>query len=679
MIDFVIAVLCTLFVLYIPGMLLVMSFRVKPIFSFAIAPIVSIVCYEFIGIAFSLVGVSYSWTVSFVPLSCVAAACFVISLAVFRRKSDVENGRNKTKTTAREWMTFCLYIAMGLAVGVYTFVSVIDVDQSFMQAWDNAWHISLIRTFLDTGAYSPLATTAYPDSVSPLDGSTSSFYPAAWHLIAAMIVDLTQCPITLSANAVNYVFATVVYPSGVYALLSVLFGNDAKKLFWGSLASVAFAAFPWLLLTFGPLFPNLASLALMPVVSALFISLFEKGSRRSDRAIRLVLFVLGGVALALIQPNTVFSCAVFLAPFCIYEIVKSVYGHCGGGAKGVMFATAAGMGFFFFVAAIWIALHGASFMQPTVTFNWASYASKSQAVINALSLGYVRMLAAQPLLAAFVLLGVLYTLYRKKYLWISASYLIICVILCSVLCSDGAIKSLLAGFWYTDGQRIAAAAAIIATPLACLGMAATAKLTSSLFCFATGKAPSVFDSKVFCLAAYALMTLIILYPNFTLSGYGDIQTSFGKVRATMDASYSLESNILDEREILFLEEVSEVVPNGELILNQPHDGSVFAYGLYGLDVYYRAFGYESAESESTESELTRLGVGEYTEELDVREAVNEINARYVLVLGQDNEDEPYLNSYREDDWMGINNITDETPGFEIVLAEDDMRLYRITE
>ena len=679
MIDFVIAVLCTLFVLYLPGMLLVMSFRVKPIFSFAVAPIVSIVCYELISIALSLVGVSYSWTVSFVPLSCVAAACFVISLAVFRRKSDVANGWSKTKITTREWMTFCLYIAMGLAVGVYIFVSVIDVDLSFMQAWDNAWHISLIRTFLDTGVYSPLVTTAYPDSASPLDGSTSSFYPAAWHLIAAMIVDLTQCPITLSANAVNYVFATVVYPSGVYVLLSVLFGNDTKKLFWGSLASIAFAAFPWLLLTFGPLFPNLASLALMPVVSALFISLFEKGSRKPVRAIRFALFIMGGVALALVQPNTVFSCAVFLAPFCIYEIVKSVYERCGGGGKGVVFSAAAGLVFFIFVATIWVALHGASFMQSTVTFNWASYASKSQAVINALSLGYVNLLAAQPLLATFVLLGVLYTLYQKKYLWISVSYLVICVILCAVACSDGAIKSLLAGFWYTDGQRIAATAAIIATPLACLGMASIAKLASRLFAFAVGKAPSLHDSKVFCFAAYAFMALIILYPNFTLPGYGDIQTSFGKVRTTMDASYSLESNVLDEKEISFLEEVSEAVSEGELILNQPHDGSVFAYGLYGLDVYYRTFGNEWAEAESAESELTRLGIDDYTEEPDVREAMSEIGARYVLVLGQDNEDEYYLGSYLENDWTGINDITDETPGFEIVLAEDDMRLYRITD
>lgn len=30
-------------------------------------------------------------------------------------------------------------------------------------------------------------------------------------------------------------------------------------------------------------------------------------------------------------------------------------------------------------------------------------------------------------------------------------------------------------------------------------------------------------------------------------------------------------------------------------------------------------------------------------------------------------------------WAGLNNVTDETPGLELVLSEgDDMRLYKIT-
>ena len=37
----------------------------------------------------------------------------------------------------------------------------------------------------------------------------------------------------------------------------------------------------------------------------------------------------------------------------------------------------------------------------------------------------------------------------------------------------------------------------------------------------------------------------------------------------------------------------------------------------------------------------------------------------------------YLFSYYPDQWTGIDAINDQTPGFEVVLSEGDMRLYRI--
>lgn len=33
--------------------------------------------------------------------------------------------------------------------------------------------------------------------------------------------------------------------------------------------------------------------------------------------------------------------------------------------------------------------------------------------------------------------------------------------------------------------------------------------------------------------------------------------------------------------------------------------------------------------------------------------------------------------YKPEDWAGIESVTDETPGFEVVLADGDMRLYKI--
>ena len=36
-------------------------------------------------------------------------------------------------------------------------------------------------------------------------------------------------------------------------------------------------------------------------------------------------------------------------------------------------------------------------------------------------------------------------------------------------------------------------------------------------------------------------------------------------------------------------------------------------------------------------------------------------------------------SFREQDWLGLSSISDETPGFKTVLSQGDMRLYEITD
>ena len=66
--------------------------------------------------------------------------------------------------------------------------------------------------------------------------------------------------------------------------------------------------------------------------------------------------------------------------------------------------------------------------------------------------------------------------------------------------------------------------------------------------------------------------------------------------------------------------------------------------------------------------------------IQVQEAVDDIDAEYVLLLDQgenDEEERQRFWSYYPEQWIGIEAISDDTPGFTVVLAEDDMRLYKI--
>ena len=85
--------------------------------------------------------------------------------------------------------------------------------------------------------------------------------------------------------------------------------------------------------------------------------------------------------------------------------------------------------------------------------------------------------------------------------------------------------------------------------------------------------------------------------------------------------------------------------------------------------------------ETMESRIIRDNLCDIATRDDVRKAVSAIDGQYVLQLdqGEPYVASPHLFTYGEgEQWRGIDSIRDNTPGFEVVLAEDDMRLYKIT-
>lgn len=121
-----------------------------------------------------------------------------------------------------------------------------------------------------------------------------------------------------------------------------------------------------------------------------------------------------------------------------------------------------------------------------------------------------------------------------------------------------------------------------------------------------------------------------------------------------------------------------MLPEGTPVYNRPNDGSEFLYGAYGVPTVFRKLEDYSSIEES--HNLVRTGLCDIAVRPDVRDAVEEIGVEYVLVLDQGDGSDEYrfvlaLSSYGY--WDGIDGITDETDGFETVLARDDMRLYRI--
>ena len=179
------------------------------------------------------------------------------------------------------------------------------------------------------------------------------------------------------------------------------------------------------------------------------------------------------------------------------------------------------------------------------------------------------------------------------------------------------------------------------------------------------------------------MGIFIYIGSFTLKGFGEIQTAFGYQSQEFSYLNDFEMvyyDILTYEEQQFAEEALSLVPEDAVIINNPNDGSVFLYPLFDADLYYRGCTVPSKGKESSESELIRLHLSEISNSPEVQQAVQNIGAAYVIQLDHKERNEEFRNFYQTydyEDWSGINNIDENTPGFTLIYSENDMCLYRI--
>ena len=687
--TFFLSALVGLAFLYVPGYVVLRAFLAKRIVAVACAPLVTVAAYGLLPIAYEMVGIACSWEVLVLPVFGFSVLLFAVlrTAPLVRgtasRADATRSGAHPERERRGDWILLGLYAFVGIVVVGCVFVCTFDDASSFVQEFDNVHHFNTIRAFVDSGVWSSVPNTLYPENVTaftpPFSGG--AFYPSAWHCIVTLLIDALGVPVALGANAVNFLLCAIVLPLGMFSLMSALFSDRRRIVFFGAFTVLAFIAFPWRFLAWGPLLPNLAAFTLLPAVVFCFVSALSFGLGRRARIIFGCLFFAGLVDFAFTQPNAAFSTGVLLIPFCLDRIARFCDSRVAdgrlsfGGAKAlalVLFVVA--------VAVVWIALFNAPFVHEVVSYSWPATASVPQALESILTLASADTVA-QPALGGLVLIGFAYALAKRKYRWVAASYAIVCFLYVIALSFDGLPKQLLTGFWYTDSMRIAATMVLAAVPLASAGLyvvgSAFARVVGRLRKVAT--ANPAFERGAACAVAL-LFAAVNFYPGYIQPGQGGPTSAFSESGNFLAVAYSLSGpKLYGSEEIEFVEKVKGAVPEGSLILNEPNDGSAFAYGVNGLNVYQRYVSGWGEPAESEDSKTIRRSLDAVAFDPNVARAVREVGAEYVLQLDQNGKHDGnhYLFSYEENEWFGIDRIDDETPGFEIVLAEGDMRLYRI--
>lgn len=645
--------------LYLPGYLLLsVAARQGRISYLLVAPLLSVSVIEICSILFAFAALPYS-LLTVLPFLFVAILVFYL-YGRCRGGEKLNAGDQDIPLSS-----VFLYVIFGIAISAFFFVLPLDGADSFNQDHDNVFHLNLIQSFIASGNMSPLSASVYRDaSVTPFL-STGSFYPAAWHSIAALCAETAGTAPAVAANALNAVLIGVVFPCSMCYLMNKLFGSSDKGvLFFGALITLAFSAFPWGFATFGPLYPNLFGMAICP----LFVGFIVCGIRNEEIRIHSAGFILmvfsGAVSLALAHTNALFSAALFLIPFLIDFACRKA---SPGKQRCCAFVLAV-----LIVLLIWTGAFFMPFMHGVVWYNWPAEFDFAGAVAYICS-GSLNAFGPQALLAFFVVLGSLGIMLQSQNRWIVLSLVLAVLLFVVSIGTEGVVKHYLTGFWYTDSHRLAATIVLCSIPVASYGL----NLLCSSVC-------AVFDSpagKKFLSAGVAVTVLamcFVVVKNKDGSYLGS--TVFGGVESSLEKlNDSLISNLVDPEERSFIASVKGIAGN-QLVLNSPEDGSFFGYGLVGLNTYYRQTAITDDANQTRDSLLIKNDLYKYGSDPAVNAAVKNIGAKYVMLLDQGGEitaERHTYGYYDPDEWCGFNSITDSTSGFNLILSEGDCRLYEI--
>ncbi len=676
--NFFITCLLAVFLMFAPGCLAFGGSLVKKKTLLAWAPFVSLFMLFVFGEAFYIAHVQVSGLALICASTVTGLAIGAIGWLLRKRKKvALHEAMADTANAGNSFAIAGLYVVLGLAVAAYAFLSVIGSPNQFCTEIDNAFHLNEVYAMASTGQFSAFSISVFPTVAGYESASSGSFYPALWHVVAAVLLNTVAASAPIAENASNLVFVAVAFPLGMWAFLSSVFGSNKTAILAGSLTCVCFFDFPWRLLTWGILCSNLAAFAMIPAALAIFVALAKSQDRAAERLKLALLLVVASICLVLLQPNAIFSCVVLLAFFAVSQILHGE-AFCGFVIKDGHRIWLAAL-FALVCIGFWAFAYNSSFMQGVLSVNWAHISSKMQGIFNILLLSYCDG-PANPIMAVFVLIGAVSAFRNKELRWLVFAYVLCAAIHYSTASTESILKHILSGFWYTDANRTAALCTLGAIPLAALGLACILD-----FCKAHAAHLSKPDHNCSYRKTAGAVSLVVatllLTPNFNISGLTKVKTTFGATRAMIESTYvTNKTTSLSAKEINFVKKAKQTTGD-DVVINSPFDGTAFLYGVTGVQFYYRSLltSPEDNPNEPAESRILRHSLSSYITNKDATTAIKKTRAKYVLLLDStQNKKRKHVFTYQAKDWTGIASVKDAKEGFELVLKEGNMRLYRIT-
>lgn len=656
--------------LYIPGIAWYSRLNVKPHLIVALAPSFSIIVLTIAMTVAELAGCLVPWYGYVLLLTALTA------LGIWLNRSELRQIINSS--VAKNPSTAFLYLSASFVIVTWIYVKSLDGPSSLIPLFDNAHTLSTIQSFAKTGCYGPLLSSAYLDTPQLFQGL--SYYPAVLHSVSALTSNMFGCGASEALNILVFDLLFMTLPLSVRSLIKSAFPESREAELFGVFSPFVFYAFPWGLLIFGPLQTYLMGLSFVPAVLSALILLIDRHS--PGRISSFGLSMAGLATVSLCHPSALFSVGILAIPL----IIKAAMSSSLVKSFSLKRKTLVTIAIVAAISGIWLICYSLPFLKGTVSFTWRAFMTPSQAFSSVLGLSLTDS-PSQPIVVLLVLIGACSCIRRKESSsWLIASALLVALIYCVDVTTDGWLKQLLGGFWYTDSRRLAAMMVIPLAPFFSTGV-------GCVFTWCKQCVESRKDSKISPAVMGVGASLALIFfsfgPDVNLYGSISLPSAISFARASLSSLNSLstqqhrdgstEAPMLDKEELEAGQEIADITSGGGLILNNALDGSAFYYSSCGVSVVNRTSG--SGRGDDISAELSKYAVN-YAMNPEIKKKLESLDVRYVLQLDSssctsgENTFHPF---YNPADWTGIQEITPETSGFELVYSKGDIRLYRLTE
>lgn len=657
------ALLTTAGLVLIPGLVIALCLRFRGFSALALAPAFSAAVVGFFGVLAGLLGVQWSVWVVLGGTAITAIAAWFLTAAPGVK--DVPAGEPVALAAARAprpagpWRTMWIPVtaaALGAAMVVRRLMQLIGQPENFAQNFDNVFHLNAIRYVLDTGSASSL-------TLGELQGEGQvGVYPAVWHSFAALTVQLTGASVPLAENSINMVSASVIWTLSCIFLARTIFGpNPVITLVAGVLSAVQ-VAFPFLLLVWGPLFPNALALSMIPLLIGIVVMITRGSDLSEEQPLRrswAAGLLLGLAGMSTAHMSSVNALLIFVLPLLLTvwgTALRRLIRKPVDRGKLVTFSGLSAVG-----AAAAITLW--TFLRPAFYDSWGPSQTLGGAIGEALTNGPMGT-PVNWVVTILAVSGVIYLFQIRRHRWLVASYAIsVTLYVIDAGVERGFLRNFLTGNWYQDTYRLAGFLPIFATVLGAVGAWAIVQYVMKIvtafaerFNLQAGR-----HSK-----ALAGSTIAVATAGLALVGYFGPLQQFVQEKTTL-YYFNDASPLLTPDELELVEDLDEYVPQDSVIAVNPWNGSSMAYAIGG----HRVLTPHLFASADPERILISAELDSFSPE--VCEALEDENVAYVLdfggtqVLGDSGAE-----------YAGVTDLSDK-PGFELVTSTAaTANLYRIT-